>query len=110
MTPVSWREMVNRTRELEYALGVPVKRVADNEKQTVVVQRRCLRAAQALPAGTVLRRDMIDVLRPAPRHAIAPCELDQVIGARLTAALPAGEAFPRSEERRVGLPGESCSW
>ena len=93
MTPVSWREMVNRTRELEYALGVPVKRVADNEKQTVVVQRRCLRAAQDLPAGTVLRRDMIDVLRPAPRHAIAPYELDQVIGARLTAALPAGEAF-----------------
>ena len=44
MDPDTWNEMVVRTRELEYALGSPDKKVEDNEKETVVVQRRCLRA------------------------------------------------------------------
>ena len=48
MDPRTWRDMVDRTRELEAALGSPVKRVADNEKETLVVQRRCLRAAAGL--------------------------------------------------------------
>ncbi len=36
MDPAGWRDMVNRTRELEAALGGGVKRVADNELETVV--------------------------------------------------------------------------
>jgi N-acetylneuraminate synthase len=93
MTPASWREMVDRTRELEYSLGGAVKQVAENEKQTVVVQRRCLRAARDLPAGTILDRDMIDVLRPAPCQAIKPYDLPKVLGARLAVSVPAGEAL-----------------
>ena len=46
MNPVTWREMVERTRELERALGSPEKFVAGNEMETVVIQRRCLRAAR----------------------------------------------------------------
>ena len=72
MTPATWREMVDRTRELELALGQPAKSVAGNEEATVVVQRRCVRAARDLPAGTVLTREMLDVLRPAPRNSIFP--------------------------------------
>jgi len=93
MTPTAWREMVERTRELELALGSAVKRVAENEQQTVVVQRRCLRAARDLAEGTVLDRGMIDVLRPAPCHAIKPYDLPQVLGARIRAAVPAGEVL-----------------
>jgi N-acetylneuraminate synthase len=93
MTPASWREMVDRTRELEYALGDPVKRVADNEQSTVVVQRRCVRAANDLAAGIVLRREMIDILRPAPHDGIFPYEIGKVIGARLRVGVPAGEAL-----------------
>jgi len=33
MTPQSWREMVNRTRDLEAALGSAEKIVAENEKK-----------------------------------------------------------------------------
>jgi N-acetylneuraminate synthase len=40
--------MVDRTRELEYALGDGNKVVEPNEKETVVIQRRCLRAARDL--------------------------------------------------------------
>jgi N-acetylneuraminate synthase len=93
MTPSTWREMVDRTRELEYALGSPDKRVAENEHDTVVVQRRCLRAAKPLSAGIVLTRDAIDVLRPAPAGSIAPSELSDVIGRRLRCPVQPGEAM-----------------
>jgi sialic acid synthase SpsE len=93
MTPASWREMVDRTRELEFALGDASKRVVENERSTVVVQRRCLRAAAELPSGTVMTRELIDVLRPAPAGAIVPSEIESVIGKRLTKNVAAGEAL-----------------
>lgn len=93
MTPQSWRDMVDRTRELEFALGSPVKGVAQNERETVVLQRRCLRAARDLPAGTILRAEMLEALRPAPRDSVMPYELSKVVGRRLQAALPAGECL-----------------
>jgi N-acetylneuraminate synthase len=90
MTPATWHDMVDRTRELELALGSAVKEVAGNESQTVVVQRRCLRAARDLAAGTTLTREAIDVLRPAPVDGIFPYDLDKVIGRRLRGCLAAG--------------------
>jgi sialic acid synthase SpsE len=87
MTPMTWREMVDRTRELEAALGCPTKQVADNERETVVLQRRCLRAARYLPAGTVLTRDDIEILRPSPREAIQPYDLDRVLGRKTARGL-----------------------
>lgn len=91
MDPRSWREMVDRTRELEHALGDGDKRVMANEQETVIVQRRCLRAARDIPAGFILAREDIDVLRPAPRDGIAPHDIDRVLGARTRRVLVAGE-------------------
>jgi sialic acid synthase SpsE len=91
MDPVTWRDMVDRTRELEYALGSAEKFVAENERDTVVVQRRALRAAADLEPGTVLTRELIDVLRPAPRDGIFPYDLDRVLGMRVRVPLKAGE-------------------
>ena len=91
MDPVTWRDMVDRTRELELALGSAEKFVAENERDTVVVQRRALRAAADLEPGTVLTREMIDVLRPAPRDGIFPYDLERVVGMRVRAGLRAGE-------------------
>jgi sialic acid synthase SpsE len=91
MTPSSWREMVDRARELEYALGSPRKFVADNEKQTVVVQRRSLRATADLKAGTILQEGMLEALRPAPVDGIAPFDLSRVLGRKLIAGLAQGD-------------------
>jgi sialic acid synthase SpsE len=93
MTPDTWREMVDRTRELERAMGSPDKQVGANEAETVIVQRRCLRAARDLRAGEVLTRELIDVLRPATPGAIQPYEIDAVIGTRAIVDIPAGEAL-----------------
>lgn len=90
MTPQTWREMVDRTRELERSMGSPEKRVMENEEQTVVVQRRCLRAHRDIRAGEIITREMIDVLRPAVPGAIQPYEIKNVVGSRAISAIPAG--------------------
>lgn len=93
MDPRSWREMVDRTRELERALGSAQKFVAGNEQETVVIQRRCLRAAREIEAGETLTREMIAVLRPATRGAIPPYEIEAAVGTRALVQIPAGEAL-----------------
>lgn len=91
MNPSAWHEMVERTRELEAALGSARKFVAANEHQTVVLQRRCLRAAVDLKAGTVLRENMVEALRPAPTDAVMPFDLPRVLGKRTSQDLRQGE-------------------
>ena len=91
MTPEGWRAMVDRTRELERAMGSADKRIGGNEQDTAIVQRRCLRTARDIRAGEVLGRDMIDVLRPATPGAIKPDHLQEVLGTRAIKDLPAGK-------------------
>ena len=83
--------MVDRTRELERSFGSPEKVVCDNEQQTVVVQRRCLRAARDIKAGEKFTREMIDVLRPATPGAILPNDVQSVIGLKALVDLPMGK-------------------
>ena len=91
MTPATWKEMVDRTRELERALGSADKIIGGNEKDTTVVQRRCLRAARDIKAGEKLTRDAIDVLRPATVGAIKPDQIGMVIGTTALHDLPFGK-------------------
>jgi sialic acid synthase SpsE len=91
MDPNTWAAMVENTRQLERALGSADKVVADNETDTVVVQRRCLRAARDIKAGEVLTREMIDVLRPQQPGAILPNELKKVIGTSAVKDITAGQ-------------------
>jgi N-acetylneuraminate synthase len=90
MTPATWREMVDRTRELERALGTADKVIAGNEQQTAVVQRRCLRAGRDIRAGEVFTRDMIQVLRPATPGSIMPFEIQAVLGTQAVRDIPFG--------------------
>ena len=91
MNPTSWRDMVDRTRELEYALGYGIKQVENNEKETVVIQRRAVRAATDLAAGTILTREHLDVLRPCPADAIPPFCLAELIGKKIRHNTNSGE-------------------
>ncbi len=97
MNPATWRDMVDRTRELERALGSGDKRVEANERESVVVQQRSLRAARDIAAGEVLGRADIEVLRPAPPQAIRPHHLDAVLGRSLRVAVKAGELLRWSD-------------
>ncbi len=93
MNPTTWSEMVASTRELERALGSTLKFVAENEKQTSLLQRRCLRAARHVSAEQTITRDMIDVVRPATSDAIRPPKIEAVVGTKAAIDIPAGEAL-----------------
>ena len=90
MNPQSWSEMVAATRQLERALGSGDKVIADNERETVIIQRRCLRASRDIQRGETITRDMIDVLRPAAQGAIMPYEIEDVIGLETIEQIPSG--------------------
>ncbi len=91
MNPSSWKEMVKRTRELELSLGYGVKKVEQNESETVVLQRRAIRVKQALQAGTILQKKHIVVLRPCPLDALSPNKLNEIMGKALNRDIKAGE-------------------
>lgn len=97
MDPASWKEMVLRARELESALGDGVKKVEDNEKDTMVLQRRSLRTKVELRAGTRLERRHMEPLRPCPIDAIPPYRLDEVLEKELARDLKMGEHLKWSD-------------
>lgn len=88
----TWAQMVERTRELELALGDGVKRVEKNEEDTVIVQRRCLRIKNSLKAGDLITQDNLESLRPAPKGAYLPYEEEKVIGKKIKVDKHAGDA------------------
>ena len=83
MTPTTWSDMVERTRELEAALGSGDKVIADNEQETVVIQRRGLRFARDMSAGEVIQASDLVALRPATPGIITPDAVDSVVGKTL---------------------------
>lgn len=91
MDSTTWREMIDRARELENSLGCGIKKVEANEEQTTILQRRCIRLREHLPAGALLAREDLTVLRPAPKNALPPYELERVVGHRLRNAKVAGD-------------------
>ncbi len=91
MDPSSWSDMVARTRELEYSLGNTIKKVEDNEKETVVLQRRAIRATRNILSGSTLHEDDLEVLRPCPKHAIQPYDLKKLIGKKVNRNIDEGD-------------------
>ena len=97
MDPIAWQEMVTHTRELESALGAEEKRVMDNERETVVLQRRSVRTARPMRAGEILAREDLVVLRPCPRDALPPYRLDELVGRTVVRDVDAGDCVYPSD-------------
>ena len=81
MDPQGFKEMVRKTRDLEKSLGSTVKEVIPEEKETVIIQRRSLHAAQDLKMGEELTKDKIIELRPA--IGILPKDKINIIGKKI---------------------------
>lgn len=91
MNPKTWREMVDRTKELELALGNGIKTIEDNEKETVILQRRSIRAKRKLEIGHLINKDDIETLRPCPVDAISPSFIKEIIGKKVISTINSGE-------------------
>ncbi|MDR1361744.1 MAG: N-acetylneuraminate synthase family protein [Holosporaceae bacterium] len=91
MNPKTWREMIERSKELEFALGDGIKRVEENEKETVIVQRRCIRLNRSMSNGDVISGNDIEMLRPAPLDSYAPYCISDIIGKKLLCDVVCGD-------------------
>ena len=87
----TWKSMVDRTRELENSLGVEIKKVEDNEIETVVLQRRSIRIKKDMVAGDVIIEDDLEFLRPCPEGALPPYELEKVLDKEFTEDIKSGD-------------------
>lgn len=93
MNPRTWREMVERSRELEFSLGTGIKHIENNEKDTVVLQRRCLRFKHDMKVGQIVNEEDLESLRPAPVNAVVPYQIDKVVGKVLLKDKEKGQAL-----------------
>lgn len=91
MTPTTWREMVDRTRELEASLGDGIKKIEENETETKVLQRRSVCTIDNIPKGSKLQKHLLTVLRPCPSDGIPPYDLPKIVGKTLKRSVSAGE-------------------
>jgi N-acetylneuraminate synthase len=128
MTPGGWRQMVEETRKLkaaigrasswedryritreavddpealDLAIGDGVKRLESNEAGPVIVQRRAVRAARALKAGTTLGPEDLTALRPCPAEALPPYRTGELLGRVLVRDVAPGDCV-RLDDVRLG--------
>ena len=91
MNPQTWRDMVDRSYELLVSLGDGVKIVEKNEKQSKLVQRRCLRVATSLKKGHILTNKDLIALRPISEGGFEPYERINLLGKALLNDIESGE-------------------
>ena len=72
LNPRDWKEMVNKSRELEKALGDGIKKVEKNEFKTIIVQRRSIRASKDLKKGQILKKKRSCVFKTLLKKRHAP--------------------------------------
>jgi sialic acid synthase SpsE len=83
LNPRSWSEMVSRVRIFESTMGDGKKKIESNEKFSVLVQRRSIRAAKNLKINTILQKKHFVFLRPKSKTGLDPYYISKIIGKRL---------------------------
>ena len=94
-----FKEMVDSIRTLEKALGSPFKKVYEEEKETQILQQRCLRASKDIEKGTKIKEEMIDVLRPLTENCLKPNKKIEIIGKTLKRDMKKGDAFEKELDK-----------
>lgn len=91
MDPKTWREMVDATQFLMASLGSTLKKVEDNEKETVILQRRSIRVVADVNAGDIITRDKVEFQRPCPADALSPNDWKIIEGKKANQSLEKGD-------------------
>ena len=78
-------------------MGSEEKFIAENEEETVVLQRRSVRLKHDLEAESIIREEDLEVLRPAPTEAVMPYDLSSIIGKKLKTGLKEGQHIKLSD-------------
>lgn len=82
---------VDNPEFLNLAIGSGIKKVEENEKNTVIVQRRAIRTNKKLFAGDSIKHEDLVVLRPCPIDAFPPYRMSELVDKKLTRDIPDGD-------------------
>lgn len=83
MNPATWSKMIESARKLERSMGSGIKTIEENEKQTVILQRRSIRLARNMKRGEkICEKDLI-YLRPCPSESLPPYQKKMLINKKL---------------------------
>jgi len=77
-------------------LGDGIKKVEKNEKETLILQRRSVRAICDVTKGEKLSFDKIEFQRPCPENAIKPNDLNRLLNKKLKKTLKANDYLTKS--------------
>lgn len=77
LEPEELQQMVQSIREVEEALGVPIKKVTESERKNIIAARRSIVAARRIPCGKIIEKEDLAAKRPAT--GISPMLWDDVI-------------------------------
>jgi sialic acid synthase SpsE len=94
-TPAELRAIVTAMEAARTALGTGAKVCQPAEAVNVAASRRGLYATRALRAGETVRREDVAVLRPV--SALAPSQVDALVGVTLNRDIAAGAPFETSD-------------
>lgn len=78
LVPAELAALIRQIRDVEAALGSPVKAPTSSELPVRALVRRSVTTNRRIEAGTVLKRDDLTLLRPG--NGIPPGELKNVVG------------------------------
>jgi len=91
MNPKTWEKMVNETRILESALGDGIKKIEKNERKSIIVQRRSIRAKENIKKGSLIKKSMLINLRPITNNGISPYKIDRILNKKTKVNIKAQE-------------------
>jgi N-acetylneuraminate synthase/N,N'-diacetyllegionaminate synthase len=89
--PNELKTMVVGIRAVEKLRGVPIKRPVKAEEESRKLGRRSIFAKIDIPAGVIIKREMLVILRPA--IGLAPKYLESVVGKRAKRVIKEREAI-----------------
>ena len=91
MDPNAFGEMVSEVRSLEAALGSFQKTLYNTETDSVILQRRCIRANRSIAEGQTIAEEDLICLRPAPPDSIPPYESHRIVNREAQRDIDRGE-------------------
>ena len=97
MNPRTWKDMVEAARELEVSMGNGKKIIEKNEKATVVLQRRAIRARKDIFKKQIITKEDLIFLRPSPLNALPLKKYKKLIGKKFKRTIKSGDYFKKSD-------------
>ena len=88
-TPEEFHQLIVSIREAESAMGSRRKEPGAAEKKNIFGMRRSVVAKQSIPAGEIIKAEMLTLKRPA--LGIAPADMLRVIGCRALVSIQADQ-------------------